>query len=349
MVKIKVVVCGTVFGRYYIEALRKLSDCYEIIGIFANGSKRSQEYADEFKVPLYTKLDDMDNIDIDLACVVIKSSIVGGKGTDIARYFLKRGVNVLQEHPVHYNDYMENIKIARANNCMYRLNTFYNNVEPVCEFIETASKLRKISDFTYLKAECSVQVLFPLIDIIGRLTGGFRPWKLDMLNAEKGQEPFAVITGEIKNTPVIILIKNEMDVYKPESNMSFLHRITLGTSKGTLLLTDVHGAVLWTPVIHEDLKDKEKSCDIYHIPVQERINIDKHYDLGEIVDKMWPDSVYRSFIDYYNVITESKNLSQEHQHYLFACQLWNEIGKMIGNYHSVKIKITRPIGLNDIM
>lgn len=349
MKKLKVVICGTVFGRYYIEGLRKLTDCYELAGIFARGSSRSQEYARELGVPLFTSMEDMDHVEIDLACVVIKSSIVGGKGTDIVQYFLERGVNVLQEHPVHYNDYVAHMKTARNNGCMYRLNGFYHNVAPVHKFIETAEKLRSTAEFTYLKAECGIQVLFPLVDIIGRVMGGFRPWKLDILNAETGQEPFAVITGEIKDVPVLILIKNEMDSYKPESNMSVLHRLTLGTSKGTLLLTDTHGAVLWTPSIHEDLKDREKSSDIYHIPVQERVDQNTRYDLGQIVDEMWPDSVRRSLEDYYTIITGSGNLSQEHQHYLFACQMWNDIGKMIGGYHPVKVKTARPVSLSTIM
>lgn len=349
MKKLKAVVCGTGFGRYYIEALRKLTDLYEIIGIFARGSSRSRKYAEDLGVPLYTSLSDMDDKEIDLACVVIKSSITGGKGTDIAQYFLNRGVNVLQEHPVHYNDYAMHVSTARKNGCMYRLNAFYNNVEPVYKFIETAEKLRNTANFTYLKAECGIQVLFPLVDIIGRVMGGFRPWKLNIINADRGQEPFAVITGEIKSVPVIILIKNEMDSSAPESNMSLLHRITLGTSKGTLLLTDVHGATLWTPVIHEELKDREKSTDIYDIPVQERVNDDKAYNLGQIVDEMWPESVCRSLEEYYKIITESGNMSKEHQHFLFACQMWNDIGKMIGGYHPVKVKTERPVSLSDIM
>ena len=46
-----------------------------------------------------------------------------------------------------------------------------------------------------------------------------------------------------------------MDVAAPESNLVMFHRITLGTPKGTLMLTDTHGGVLWTPVFHEEFEE----------------------------------------------------------------------------------------------
>lgn len=52
MQKIRTVVCGTTFGLFYLEALRRLNDKFEIVGILANGSERSKD-ARQISIPLY--------------------------------------------------------------------------------------------------------------------------------------------------------------------------------------------------------------------------------------------------------------------------------------------------------
>ena len=342
MKRLKVLVCGTKFGSVYIGALKNMQDRFEIVGILCRGGERSRGIAAELGVPVFTSLEETEKAEIDLACVVVKSSIVGGKGTELAKYFLERGISVFQEQPVHYGDYAECVKTAMKNKCVYRMNCFYNNVPSVYEFIKTAQKLSENTAFMYLNAECSIQVFFPLVDIIGRVLGGFRPWKIDCLNADTEQSPFAVLTGSIKNTPVMISIKNEMDMLDPESTIPFLQRLTLGTVRGTLQLTDVHGEVLWTPVIHNELNNKSEA-EMRSIRVQERIFPAPEMGLGDIMEKLWPKSMERGFMETYDAIVNGKDLSKEHQHCLFMCQLWKEIGTKIGGYHNVKLRCEKPI------
>ena len=47
----------------------------------------------------------------------------------------------------------------------------------------------------------------------------------------------------------------------------------------------------------------------------------------------------------YGAIVNGKDLSKEHQHCLFMCQLWKEIGTKIGGYHNVKLRCEKPISL----
>lgn len=83
--KLRVIVCGSTFGQYYIRALQTVPDEFEVVGLLANGSNRSKLCADFYHVPLYTQIEDIPEVDI--ACVVIRSRAVGGSGTDIAEYF----------------------------------------------------------------------------------------------------------------------------------------------------------------------------------------------------------------------------------------------------------------------
>lgn len=41
MKKLRVMVCGVGFGRYYIEAILRLPDMFELVGILSRGSKNS--------------------------------------------------------------------------------------------------------------------------------------------------------------------------------------------------------------------------------------------------------------------------------------------------------------------
>ena len=82
--RLRVLVCGSRFGQFYLEALKLLPESeYEIVGLFAQGSDRSQIGANHYQIPLYTDINQLP-ADIDLACVVIRSSVMGGVGTDLA-------------------------------------------------------------------------------------------------------------------------------------------------------------------------------------------------------------------------------------------------------------------------
>ena len=65
--KLRVIVCGSTFGQYYIRALQTVPDEFEVVGLLANGSNRSKLCADFYHVPLYTQIEDIPEVDI--ACV----------------------------------------------------------------------------------------------------------------------------------------------------------------------------------------------------------------------------------------------------------------------------------------
>lgn len=342
----KVIVCGTGFGKYYLKAIKNMPDAVELVGILSRGSKQSAECAKELKVPLYTSLEQLEEIEIDIACVVVKSEIVGGSGSKLVQYFLKRGVHVFQEHPVHYDTYASSIKLARQNHCCYFMNTFYPYLKSVDVFLRTVERLKKEAKINYVCAECGIQVLFPLIDILGRVAGNMSALRIDKELIDKKQMPFAVVRGSIGTVPFILLVKNEMNMEEAESNIALLHQINVNTSCGNLTLTDVHGQVVWTPVIHEDLKSGEGKKAFNDIPVQQSLIDSTEYNLENIFDTLWPDSIRRSLRAFIDKIDVGTSMAAIHQHYLCVCKAWNEIGIMLGNYKPVSYEITRPIKLN---
>ena len=85
---LKVLVCGTNFGRVYLKGLERCGNKFKIAGIFSHGSTQSKQEAEKYGVPLITDLNEVSKKDFDMACVVIRSTAVGGKGTEIAGVLL---------------------------------------------------------------------------------------------------------------------------------------------------------------------------------------------------------------------------------------------------------------------
>lgn len=71
--KLRVIVCGSTFGQYYIRALQTVPDEFEVVGLLANGSNRSKLCADFYHVPLYTQIEDIPEVDMRLVDEMCKT------------------------------------------------------------------------------------------------------------------------------------------------------------------------------------------------------------------------------------------------------------------------------------
>lgn len=100
MKRLKVLICGSTFAQFYMLALEMSSDIFEFCGILAEGSARSVKCAEKYNIPFYSDIDELPQ-DIDIACVVVRSGVLGGNGTELSCRLLERGINVIQEQPLH--------------------------------------------------------------------------------------------------------------------------------------------------------------------------------------------------------------------------------------------------------
>ncbi|WIX26540.1 Gfo/Idh/MocA family oxidoreductase [Xanthomonas arboricola pv. corylina] len=94
----RVLIAGAKFGEMYLNAFLQDQPGLELAGLLATGSARAQQLAHAFGTPLYTAIEQLPD-DIDIACVVVRSTVVGGTGTALAEALLRRGMHVIQEHP----------------------------------------------------------------------------------------------------------------------------------------------------------------------------------------------------------------------------------------------------------
>ncbi|WP_369204513.1 Gfo/Idh/MocA family oxidoreductase, partial [Streptomyces sp. PU-14G] len=168
-------VAGTAFGRIYLDAVRSDPEAFTLSGILAKGGDYSRWLAEQSGVPLHTDVAELPD-DTDVLCVVVRSGATGGPGSDIARAALRRGMHVLQEHPVHAEELADNLRAARDGGAAYAVGTLYPDLAPVRAFLAAAEVLRARGPLRFIDAACNSQVAYPLLDILGRAAGALRPW-----------------------------------------------------------------------------------------------------------------------------------------------------------------------------
>ena len=317
----KVLVCGTTFGQSYIAAIAQLPDRFELAGILGRGSVRSADTARRAGVPLYTAVEQLPD-DIDLACVVVRSSSMGGPGSELARTLLARGIHVLQEQPVHHDDLAESLRVARRHNVTYRLGDLYAQLPASRRFAAAARELGKP---LYIDAVCAVQVSFPLLHVIGDALGNVRPWSFTKL---MDSEPYSVVSGVIGGVPATLRVQNQINPDDPDNHMHVLHRITIGTDSGTLTLHDAHGPVSWTPRLHipESVRTSFDftAPDAAHLAAPCTSLLEGNpSSYREFLAEVLPTAIGRDLM----TMGESARPDQYH---LTLCQMWQDLTSQLG-------------------
>jgi thiazolinyl imide reductase len=247
------VVCGTGFGRVYLAGLAAPGAPAELAGILARGSERSLACARRWQVPLYRHPEQLPG-DLDLACVVVGSAITGGPGGQLATALLRRGLPVLQEHPLHPDELAGCLAVARAGGVHYRVNTHHVHVAPVRRFIAAARGLLREQPPLFVDAAGSVQVLYALLDVLGAALGRLRPWGFApparlpprVRELAPAALPFRSLDGVLAGVPTTLRVQHQLDPAEPDNHAHLWHRITLGTEGGQLTLVSSSGPVLWS-------------------------------------------------------------------------------------------------------
>ena len=354
MKKYRVLVCGTTYGQVYLSSFLMRNTDFRLAGIMGKGSPRSKQYARYFGVPLYGSVDEVPG-DIDIACVVVRSTIAQGEGTFIARQFLKRGINVIQEHPVHAGDIAACLELAESNNARYHVNSHYVNVDPVTTFIDYMEKAVEKRKPLFIEATASLQTLYSLTDIIGRAVGGFRPyalsdpvkWDESMTEANHHDFiPFTCLQGVIKGIPVTLKIQNYYDPDAFDNNFLVMHRVSAGTDSGNLTLVNTHGPVVWSQgfSILEDsggensFRKRKTAFTAYTAPTAVSFAGIKAPSLSDVAKKEWPGAIHRALRQMKDHIESGISAPGQSKEYLLDLSgLWLEITRRMGTSRTMKI------------
>ncbi|MES0837477.1 Gfo/Idh/MocA family oxidoreductase [Nocardiopsis tropica] len=354
---LRTVVCGTNFGRLYIDAVRRHPG-FTLAGLLSTGSSHSRELAERHGVPCYTSPDELP-ADVDAAVVAVPAAVMGGQGSELARTLLARGVHVLQEHPLHPDELSESLRTARKAGRQFQVNTHYPHVAPVREFIEAARRLRRLQRVLFVDAAAPVHVLAPLIDILARALGGTRPWRLgdpvppaeDVVAAAKGEAPLSLLHGAIAGAPLTLRVHNQIHPGDRDNHSLFWHRVAVGTEGGVLTLADTHGPVLWHPRIHSP-RDPGHRLVFTPGTGAESLRLPASAVLGQagppprisdIFSELWPEAIGEALDGFAAAVAEGGDPLRSAQQDLAVFALWRELMERLGPPELIRPPAPEPL------
>lgn len=348
---VRTVVCGTTFGRIYINGIQKLSDKFSLVAILSQGSEQSRRVAEQLDVPLCTKIEDLPTFD--LACIVVRSSIVGGSGTQLALDFLERGKHVVMEHPIHKKDAVDCYRMAAKNNVLFSLNTFYRWNATIYQYLKIANTLGRQFKIIHIDAECSIHFLFSMLDIIGNVTGGFTPWHF--YDKPQATGLFTTLTGSIQETPLCLRVVNHNNPEKPDDFAHVGHRITIYTHAGNLVLTESDGTIIWHPntTIPRDqagLLSIAADHQLSTLPLHENLVIEPRVNRATLYGHIWPTAIAALLNEVYNHLECPKSLAKEAEYLLALCAVWARTGQLLGPTCSFEAEMpTKPLSFQQLI
>lgn len=353
----RVIVCGTSFGRVYLRAVHE-DPSLALAGVLSKGSAASQGYADSYGVPCYRDPSELPG-DIDIACVVVRAGVAGGSGAELSQRLLAKGIHVLQEHLLHPDELAACLRTARQHGVRYRLNAFYPHVAAVRRFLTAAEILRRRQQPLFVDAVAGAQVLYPLIDVIGRAVGGLRPWRwgeatpppadLDALAHHPG--PYTHLHGVIGGVPLSLRVQNQIHPADPDNHALLLHRLSVAFEAGVLTLADTHGPVLWSPRMHSGRDETGRL--IMEGPGTERLEVAGTEPLGEaaaptfreVFDHVWPDAVQVALRELRADVADAQRSTAAGQWALTVTDIWHDITGGLGQPDLIHPGTPEPVDL----
>lgn len=242
MRRLKIIICGTRFGQFYLEALLKRDDLFEVIGILGKGGESSAKCAEKYGISVYTSTEDLPD-KIDLACVILKAGVMGGDGIKIAQKLLRRGINVLHEQPVHYKELVETYKVAKEMKCFFGVSNFYKYIDATQNYIGMVREIQKKEEIQYINIECAHQILYSVLGVLFDMSDRVRPFEMGQIISGNGS--FDILQCYLHGIPCTIKIHNEVNPDDPDNFFYLFYRFQIGFEGGDIILEDPSGPVLW--------------------------------------------------------------------------------------------------------
>ncbi len=236
---LRVLVCGTGYGRTYLEAIRLGGARYHLAGILARGSPRSELAASEYGVPLYRSLDDLAP-GIDLACAVI-----GAASFHLVLGLLERNIHVLCEHPQRSSCVHSALEFAASRGLCVHVNGHFADLRAAEAFVDHCRLENGIAPPCFFHVTCTDRSLYAALDILRRVLVSFAPFQFQVTSR---LAPFTIVQGLLAGVPVTFHLQSRNDGrVLPDGSPAYLvdHRIVVGFRSGLLTLLSVNGPVAW--------------------------------------------------------------------------------------------------------
>lgn len=238
MRRLRVLVCGSSYGRIYFEALGLKREHYEPVGLLARGSEGSQKLAGNLLLPLFRTVHELPRR-IDLACVAL-----GAAAGDVVLDLLRRGIHVLCEHPQRPDFLRAALETAASGGAVFHVNAHFGSLPAARAWIQEARERREAEPPLFLGAMATDRSLYSLLDIAGQALGRLEIAGFGGADAE--DRPLVTLRGRLGGVPALLEVQRALGKL-PDGSPEYVvdHRVALGFSEGVLTLLSVCGPVVW--------------------------------------------------------------------------------------------------------
>ncbi|MEM8351475.1 Gfo/Idh/MocA family oxidoreductase [Morganella morganii] len=250
----RVLVVGAKFGEVYLNAFLHPRPGLELAGLMAHGSRRAQQLARDFGIPLYTSPEQVPG-DIGIACIVVRSTVLQGEGTRLAAAFLNRGIHVVQEHPLHPDDIVRLQALAEERGLRYWVNSFYPHVPAGRCWIDRATRICRFldgrtPDTAHLTT--SRQLLYSALDLLLQACGISACDEVQVQITDGADVNFTPIGLNLPGgCRAVLRLQTYLDPSDPDMYNLVMHQASLIWPSGYLTLEASYGPVLWTGLFHD--------------------------------------------------------------------------------------------------
>ena len=262
MSRMRVLVCGSNYGRTYITALRREPRKYQLAGILAWGSARSLQVAALNGVPLYHSTNELPD-NIDLACAAMSST-----AWPVVLQLIRRGIHVLCEHPYPARTLKKALAMALKRHVQFHVNGHFANLPAAKAFIRECRRTSKLASPEFVEVMATERSLYGALDTLASaLSQTLPPLRVRALSR---RTEFVQLEGTLARLPVCLSVQasgKQGTSRMADGSPGYLldQRVTIAFPTGVLTLLSIAGPVIWnkTPahVLANDSPLWTLSCD----------------------------------------------------------------------------------------
>ena len=212
-------------------------------GILSTGSERSKAYATSMKIPHYTRVKEIPEGSIDIACVAVGGDV----GIQLVLELLELGVHVLAEHPLDSRQVGKALDLAREKQLIFQVNAHFPDLAAPGAFYQALQTARQQGPVLHYSLSVNLRTLYSGLDLLGRAHGSLKKARVRSVSVSDKPEWFKQLTIELETVNVSLLCQNFSSEKDDGSANLINHRFSATFGHGDLLLAESNGPVLWFP------------------------------------------------------------------------------------------------------
>ena len=237
-----ILVCGSNYGATYIRALAGSRDQIRLAGILSTGSARSLAYAQQAQVAHYTRLEDIADGSVDIACVAVP----GDAGQRLSLALLAKGIHVIGEHPIGPEQVRKALTVAELHGRVFQVNAHFADLLAPQAFYQGLRVAQNLGPALHYDLAINLRTLYSALDLVGRAIGSLDNFQV-IAPTMDADTLFANVLLVNPKVRISLLCQNFASAADDGSATLLNHRCSATFAHGNLLLAESNGPVIWFP------------------------------------------------------------------------------------------------------